>query len=486
MSSPLSNNLNFNQNQAENLVLQNLLGAPSTPVPGQIYYDTTGAKQRAYYYSPTGNAGAPGWILIDNPTVDVDNYVDSVAFSTSTGILTLGRTGALADLTANLDGRYITGNQSITLSGHISGSGTTSISTTLQPTAISSQPDATVGTNGNLTGVSNFLVNQGGTLVKYSWTELDEYINYVATSVGGVTNFTTSVSATNNPTVTQTITTTNGTFPTTFNVLGTASEVTVQGSGSNITIGLPDDVSITNNLVVGGNLTVQGTTTTLNTTELLVEDNLITLNSGVTGTPTANAGVEIERGTSTNTSVLWNESSDRWTFTNDGTTFYNIPIPSEYTAYVHPTQAAINVDGSGLQFVQDVTVNTLGHVTAVSLGTIPDASTTTKGVVRLTATGETTGTTLATTPDIVASMISAAIAANTAASVYKTTITPTANSTSPITHNLGTTDVTVEVFNTANGQTVIADVFRANNNLVNIVFGNLGSITSLRVIVSKK
>ena len=45
---------------------------------------------------------------------DVDNYVDSVAFSTANGRLTLGRTGALADLIVDLDGRYI---ESFTLTG---------------------------------------------------------------------------------------------------------------------------------------------------------------------------------------------------------------------------------------------------------------------------------------------------------------------------------------------------------------------------------
>jgi hypothetical protein len=45
---------------------------------------------------------------------DVDNYVDSVAFSTANGVLTLGRTGALVDLTVDLDGRYI---ESFTLTG---------------------------------------------------------------------------------------------------------------------------------------------------------------------------------------------------------------------------------------------------------------------------------------------------------------------------------------------------------------------------------
>ncbi len=39
---------------------------------------------------------------------DGNDYVDSVSFNTSNGILTLGRTGTLSDLTVDLDGRYLT------------------------------------------------------------------------------------------------------------------------------------------------------------------------------------------------------------------------------------------------------------------------------------------------------------------------------------------------------------------------------------------
>jgi hypothetical protein len=38
---------------------------------------------------------------------DTDNYVDSVAFNTTNGVLTLGRSGSLTDLTVDLDGRYL-------------------------------------------------------------------------------------------------------------------------------------------------------------------------------------------------------------------------------------------------------------------------------------------------------------------------------------------------------------------------------------------
>ena len=74
------------------------------------------------------------------------------------------------------------------------------------------------------------------------------------------------------------------------------------------------------------NLTVTGTTTTINTTQLVVSDNLVVLNNDVTTTPTENAGIEVERGLSSNVRLLWNETNDRWTFTNNGSTYYNMPI----------------------------------------------------------------------------------------------------------------------------------------------------------------
>jgi len=67
---------------------------------------------------------------------DVDNYVDSVAFSTANGVLTLGRTGSLADLSVDLDGRYLESNETITLSGDVTGSGTTAITTTISAGAV--------------------------------------------------------------------------------------------------------------------------------------------------------------------------------------------------------------------------------------------------------------------------------------------------------------------------------------------------------------
>jgi hypothetical protein len=84
-----------------------------------------------------------------------------------------------------------------------------------------------------------------------------------------------------------------------------------------------------NDLTVSGNLTVSGTTTSINTETLTVNDNIVVLNNNVTDSPTENAGIEVERGTSANVSVRWNETNDKWEVTNDGTTYGNIVSTSD-------------------------------------------------------------------------------------------------------------------------------------------------------------
>ena len=84
--------------------------------------------------------------------------------------------------------------------------------------------------------------------------------------------------------------------------------------------------TITNDLTISGDLTVTGTTTYSNTTNLSTNAAFITLNQDVTGTPSEDAYLEVERGTSTNVKIQWDETNDRWEFTNDGSTYYNLPV----------------------------------------------------------------------------------------------------------------------------------------------------------------
>jgi hypothetical protein len=110
-------------------------------------------------------------------------------------------------------------------------------------------------------------------------------------------------------------------------VAGTANQVTVVGSGGEtaaITVGLPDNVELVGNLRVGGNLNVVGTVNSVNTTQVNIVDNKINLNTDFTGAPTTDAGIRVERGTSSDVEVLWNETNDQWTLTNDGSNYHAI------------------------------------------------------------------------------------------------------------------------------------------------------------------
>ncbi len=90
-----------------------------------------------------------------------------------------------------------------------------------------------------------------------------------------------------------------------------------------------NNISTVENVVISGDLTVSGTTFTVNTETLLVEDNIIVVNSNYSGNAETdvnakNAGIEVERGTQPNVFIRWNETTNKWQFSNDGTLYYNI------------------------------------------------------------------------------------------------------------------------------------------------------------------
>lgn len=84
-----------------------------------------------------------------------------------------------------------------------------------------------------------------------------------------------------------------------------------------ITIDPTDNGLNTGEVIIAGNLTINGTTTTVNSNEVNIGDNIIVLNADEVGTPSQNAGIEIERGTSANVSFLWDEANDYWSLGNE-------------------------------------------------------------------------------------------------------------------------------------------------------------------------
>ena len=106
------------------------------------------------------------------------------------------------------------------------------------------------------------------------------------------------------------------------NALTAGTGVTYDASTGTISIGQPVGTTdsatfggllITNTAVVRGDLIVAGTTTTVNSSQVDIGDNIIVLNANEAGTPSLDGGIEIERGTDSNKSLLWDEAADKWT-----------------------------------------------------------------------------------------------------------------------------------------------------------------------------
>ena len=277
----------------------------------------------------------------------------------------------------------VTGTANATLTDL--GNGTISVSTTIANDAVALGTDTTGNYVQTITGTTNQI-----TVVNSGTESADVVLSLPATinvdtsgnaatatvasawatarsiTLNGDLSGSVSIDGSANVTLTATVTAgavalgtdTSGNY---LEYLTQGTGVTVTGSaapGASPTVSIGQDVSTTanvtfNDVIVDGDLTVNGTTTTLNTTTLDVEDNIITLNSNVSGSPTLNGGIEINRGTSADVSVRWNEGyspAPRWEFTNDGSSYLPIPVNVEdlsNTAIVTPaTGDFLRYDGS--------------------------------------------------------------------------------------------------------------------------------------------
>ena len=187
-------------------------------------------------------------------------------------------------------------------------------------------------------------------------------------------------------------------------VVGTANQVSVTHSSGSIGIGLPNDVTIENDLTVNGNASITGTLTitgdliSTNTERIDLEDSVIQLNSNAPNqapNDAADAGLEVNRGSATNTKLLWDESADRWTFTNNGTNYYNIPISTEYDSYgdwdlkVDGTKVKDVTSGTAIDFVDgtntDVVWESTGNKVKIN---VANGSSSAKGVVQFATTAQ--------------------------------------------------------------------------------------------------
>lgn len=78
-------------------------------------------------------------------------------------------------------------------------------------------------------------------------------------------------------------------------------------------------------VIITGDLVVQGDTTDVNVSDLFVEDNIITLNSGETGSGVTKvfSGIEVDRGNLTNAAFVYDEFSKSWLIAEGQNGTYN-------------------------------------------------------------------------------------------------------------------------------------------------------------------
>src|SRR5210317_1901120 len=279
--------LNLNQNELQNPVLHPLGTAPSTPVEGQIYYNSTVGNKKVYVYD--GSA----WTNISG---DISEVIAGDA-------LTGGGADGSVTLNVAVDDSTIEVN-SDALRVKAGGIGANELAST----------SVAAGSYGSSSAIPTFTVDADGRLTAAGTASITTTLDIAADS------------GTDDGVVLGTDTLT---------ISGTANEIETSVSGDTITIGLPDDVTIGNDLTVTGDLTVSGTTTTVNTETILLADNIITLNSNATGSATESAGIEIERGDDANVSLIWNETLDKWQIETAPGTFGDIATETYVTGAIN-------------------------------------------------------------------------------------------------------------------------------------------------------
>ena len=109
----------------------------------------------------------------------------------------------------------------------------------------------------------------------------------------------------------------------TLTIQGTANEIETSAAGTTVTVGLPDDVTVGNNLTVTGNLFVNGSTTQVNTATTTIEDQLLDLGMVDGSVPSSDLNKDIGvlfnyyTSSAKKAAVYWDDSTSRIVVSQD-------------------------------------------------------------------------------------------------------------------------------------------------------------------------
>jgi len=263
--------------------------------------------------TPSSNTHATTKLYVDNLVANINSNISNVATSftvagdsgtnqtITSGVDTLGILGGTGlssvttsdTVTVNLDNTTVNGGSyggagtvgtfTVDAQGRLTAAGNTTIAVTssnLDSTAV------TAGSYGAANSVATFTVDAKGRLTAAGNTQISVTASQISDKG---TNLVTGLT-------------------------GTANEIAVSNSGVGaVTLSLPANVTISNNLTVTGDLIVNGNTTTLNTATLVVEDKNIVLANAASPTDITADGAGITILGATNKTLNWVDATDAWT-----------------------------------------------------------------------------------------------------------------------------------------------------------------------------
>lgn len=464
--------IDLNQNELQNARIHNLATPPSSPLEGQIYYDTTVGDKSIYFWDGSS------WIDVGG---DLRSIVAGMGISVT----------GTRDITVNT----VYDNSSIGVNGsnqlYVKAGGITNAMLVNSSLSVVAGSGLTGGGSVSLGGTTTLNIGAGtGITVNADDVALDtastrntDHSAVVLTAGAGLTGG-------GDITASRTFAVGAGT-----GITVNADDVAITGAGSlstnyllkwngsgfaNSTI-TDDGTTVT----IGGNLTVNGNITYINSNVVEIGDSIILLNRDETGVPSQNAGFEVERGTAANVSFIWNETAEY--FSTVDQPFHIGSIVDAGSAY--SGNKYLVSDGGVVKYlsIADLATDITGAITftegngidiSVSGSTVTitaeNASTTNEGIVELATGAETNAlsdSTRAVTPLSLASLR------------YATT-GPLVNATNmTITHNLNTKDVIVQVYELATGDTVECDCIRTSTTQLTLMFAQTVVANTLRVLL---
>jgi len=135
------------------------------------------------------------------------------------------------------------------------------------------------------------------------------------------------------------------------NALSSGSYANAAFIKANNSLNVSTGGTITGDLTINGNISISGCTATLSLSSMRISDHIIDVGFGTTGVASQNAGIRVLRGDENPVQLRWNESSDKWQFTNDGTEyvdFSDVTSSQLSSAYNQANTANTNAITSGV------------------------------------------------------------------------------------------------------------------------------------------